>query len=173
MRGNDKPGARAVAFGGDAFDCVSGNNCVRSEALDDRLVQQHLQVPAMHRKLRPPVAGVDPARLAPDPLAELVVVREFGCADRGGVEAAGQPEIGQYPDRVRQQVDSDSERTDPVYRFVDDRVDADPMQAERRGQSADAGADDNCLHAVASHSISCNEGIIEYSIAFLVPEFPA
>src|SRR4051812_6527966 len=45
---------------------------VRADALLERLEQDHLQVAAMDRKLRPFVAGAPPKRLAVDQLAEAV-----------------------------------------------------------------------------------------------------
>ena len=56
------------------------------------------------------VAGVEPARLAPDPLAVAGEVGELGGPDACALEPSSRAEVGQLAHRVRQQVDADAER---------------------------------------------------------------
>src|SRR5204862_1215067 len=102
--------------------------------------------PAMDRELRHVVARVEPARLAPDLLAEAIGVEQLVRADRHGVESFEQAELLELPDRMRQRVDADAKLANAISLFVDLAVDPARMQHERCCESADAPADDDGLH---------------------------
>ena len=67
-----------AAFGlGPAGEMVAGEDVLPAQALDRGIEQDLLQRAAMDRELRPFVAGLDAARLAPDRLAVLGEVGEL------------------------------------------------------------------------------------------------
>src|SRR5205085_1399086 len=96
--------------------------------------------------LRHVVAGVEPARLAPDLLAEAVGVEQFIGADADRIETVEEAELGELLDGVRQGVDADAELAHRVRLLVDLAVDAARMQHQRGGQPADAAADNDGFH---------------------------
>jgi hypothetical protein len=60
---------------------MTGENVLSPQPLGRGIEQDLLQRAAMDRELRPFVAGLDAARLAPDRLALLGKIREFPGAD--------------------------------------------------------------------------------------------
>jgi len=105
--------------------------------------------------LRPAIAGRQAARLAPDHLAEAVGIDEFLRGDAGLRELVAEAELGQFPHRVGLQVDADTTRAH-IRRGLEHRaVDAGRMQRERRGQPADAAADDERLHGPVPSAARC------------------
>ena len=112
------------------------------------LVDHGLQAAAMDRELRKFKAGVGAARLAPDLLAAAVHVEQFVGADADLVEFRQQPQFGQLLDGMRQGIDADAELAHRVGLLENLAVDAACMQHQRRGQAADAAADDDGLHPI-------------------------
>ncbi|MNX92371.1 hypothetical protein D3C86_1245090 [compost metagenome] len=151
----------AAAHRGDGFDCMAGMNAVRAQALHCRLVQQHLELPAMHRELRPGVAGGHAARLVPDLLAKLVVVGEGGCLDGDLGQRVLQPQRGEFPHRMGQQVDADAKRADLLAGFPDFHIHAVPVAEQGERQPANAAAGDGDLRGL--------HGLLRGLLSGLVP----
>src|SRR5271155_4004264 len=147
---------RAVAvekIGGDAgfvlaggAEPVSGMDARLAEPRADRLIDHALQTAAMDGKLRYVVAGIEPARFAPDLLAEAVGVKQLIGAAAARIEPFQEPERGKLLDRVRQRVDADAELAYLIGLLEDFAVDAARVQHQRGGKTADAAADDDDLH---------------------------
>jgi hypothetical protein len=72
------------------------------------------------------------------------VIRSLAVSIPGGEEPVEQPEIGEDGDRGREDVDADAELAHIIGLLVDVDVDAAAVQAQRRGQAADAGTDHDC-----------------------------
>jgi len=68
------------------LEMVAGVDAVCAEPRAGLLQQEHLQVPAMDRDLRPAIAGRAPARLAPDSLSVLREIYELGGGDPDPLE---------------------------------------------------------------------------------------
>ena len=144
---------------------VAGVEAIFAEPRPRRLIDHAVQAAAMDRELRHVVAGVEPARLAPDLLAEAVHVEQLVGADRHCVEALQEAEPRKLLDGMRQRVDADAELAHRVGLLEHLAVDAAGMQHQRSRQPADAAADDERLHAynsvaraadVQRHSGPCN-----------------
>mgnify|MGYP003136857680 CR=1 FL=1 len=118
------------------------------EPFASRLVEDHLQPAAVDGILRPAIAGVAAARLAPDLLAVPVGVDQFLGLDRRRGEPVGEAQFRQFAHRMRQQVDADAERSDLRHRLEQRDLDAGSVQGERRRQPADPAARHDDLHAV-------------------------
>src|SRR3954447_9768514 len=99
------------AMGAGAIEKISGDTGVvlpeRAEAVAHmealfaeprarRLVNHALQAPSMDRELRHVVAGIEPARFAPNLLPEAIGVGELARADRDRVEPFQQPELLEF-----------------------------------------------------------------------------
>ena len=82
-------------------------------------------------------------RLREDELAVLGEEDGLLGAHSDGIQSRQQAQLGQLANRVRQEVDADAKRLEFRHRFVDAAGDSGLMQAERQGQSADAGAQDD------------------------------
>ncbi len=119
---------------------------IRAQPLAAGLEQQQLQVSAMDRELRRGIAGVAAERFPVDELAEAVVEHRLPGLDRNARQRALQPELAQFPARVRQDIDACAERRNLGGRFEHSRRDARAMQGERQRESADARADDDHFH---------------------------
>ena len=126
---------------------VAGVDLAFAEAGAGRLIDDALQLAAMDRELRHVEAGIQAAQFVPDGLAEAVGVEQFVGADGDRVEPLEQAELFQFADRVRQRVDADAEFADGVGLLKNLAVDAAGMQHQRRGQAANASADDDDFHA--------------------------
>jgi hypothetical protein len=96
----------------------------------------------------------------PQPLPEAVGVDELVGADRQPIQFIEQPEGSELLHGVRQKIDADAEFADGARRLVDLAVDADRMQAQGRGQAADAAADDQYFHGSASKTSSPRPGTL-------------
>ena len=115
-------------------------------------VEQHLlQGPPVDRELRPRVAGGPAPVLTPDLLTPPGAVDEQLRGDRLRLQCVEQAEGVQLPHGVGQQVDADPERPDLVDRLEHVDLDPDLVEAQRRRQAADPGADDHDL----GHRTSC------------------
>src|ERR1019366_375862 len=128
---------------------MAGQNVLLSQPLGRGVEQDLLQRAAMDRELRPSVAGLDAARLAPDRLAVLGKIREFPGAHARRVELVEQAEFDQLAHGVRQHVDADAERLPLGHALEYFGGDADLVQAEPQRQPADAAAGDKYGHGYA------------------------
>src|SRR6185436_12790432 len=79
-----------------------------------RLIDHALQAAAVNGELRHIIAGIEPARLAPDLLTEPVGVDQLVRADCDGVQPLHQHELLQFLDRMRQRVDTDAKLADAI-----------------------------------------------------------
>src|SRR4051812_30938355 len=111
-----------------------------------RLIDDALQAAAMDRELRHVVAGIEPARLAPDLLPEAIGVEQLAGTDRDRVEPLQQPELLELLDGMRQRIDTDAKLADAVGLLVDLAIDAAGMQHQRGRQPAHSSADNDRLH---------------------------
>ena len=136
--------ARAVLL--ERNEMVTGKYIVGADPLLHRGQQDHLQIATVDRVLRPGISGGEPAWLGPDQLAELVVIAEFRGLDRRRSQCVAEAELDQFAHRIRLQIDADAERLDVDGQFVDLRIDAGRMKAERGRKSANAGPDHHHLH---------------------------
>ena len=134
--------------------CPRWIRCV-AEPLLDGAVEQALQPATVDRELRPGIARLEPARLCPDPLPELIAVDQLPGSYAGGVELFEQAEFGQLLDRMRQQVDADAELADLGRLLEELDLDLPLGQAERRCQAADAAA---ASRVPASPSLTAKPG---------------
>ena len=111
--------------------------------------QDHLQLAAMDRELRPRQAGVAAARIGPDRLAVPVGVAQLAGLDAGRGQRRLEPEAGQDAHRAGLDVDADAERLHLAHRLEDLDVEAGAMQAHGRDEAADSGAGDHDLHGLS------------------------
>ena len=82
------------------------------QPIDHGIAQDALQVAPVDGELRHLVAGLEPARLAPDLLAEAVGVDQLARAHADLVEPGQQSELVQLGNGVRQHVDADAKLAD-------------------------------------------------------------
>ena len=75
-----------------------------TQPLPYRLQKANLQGASVDRVLRPPVPGRQAARLGPDSLPQLGVVRKLGGRNGGPGQNRGQAELGELAHRVRLKV---------------------------------------------------------------------
>jgi hypothetical protein len=142
----EEVGRDAAVVLAEVAEPVAGVQAAFAEPRAHRLMDHALQAPAMHRELRHVIAGVQPARLAPDLLAEAVGVDQLEGADRDRVEPLHQAELLQLLDRVRQRVDADAELADAFGLLEQLTVDAAGVQHQGCRQPSDPPADDDDLH---------------------------
>ena len=160
-RGRAVRAAAVEEIGGDAglvlaerAEPVAGTDAPFAEPRARRLVDQPLQSAAMYRELRHLVAGVEPARFAPDLLAEAVGVEQLVGADADGIEGFEQAQLSQFLDGVRERVDPDAELADGLRLLVELAIDPPRVQHQRRGETTDAAPDNDDFHdnALLEHS---------------------
>ena len=137
--------AALVLLEGD--EMAPGADALGAERRARRVLQDHQQIAAVDRILRPGIAGGAAARLAPDELPVPVVVGERRGLDRGVGERPAEAQLDQLAHRVGLKIDPEPERIDARDRFEDAALDPRRRQAERRREPADAAADDQRLHA--------------------------
>ncbi|MCY1226542.1 hypothetical protein D9M72_387770 [compost metagenome] len=150
---------------------MPGVDRIRTQPLGHGAMQQHLELAAMDRELRPVVARRQPARFMPDALAQLVVVGERRGLDRDPGQRVAQAELGQDAYRVRQQVDAHAEGAQRFAGFPDFGVDAVAVAQQCQRQPADAAAGDCDLHVVsplAAHRCAPGRRILLLSITIRV-----
>src|SRR6185295_15658409 len=82
-------------------ETAAGVDRLRPEPFLDGAMDHALQAAAMNRELRHVVAGVEPARLAPDFLAVAVEIIQLVGAHGGGIQPVEQTESCQFTDRMR------------------------------------------------------------------------
>ena len=148
MRDVRRDAAGIVAVAGDA---AAEPDRLRSQPLHHLLVQQHVEAAAMHRILRPVVAGETPARLRIDVVAVEPDQRPFPRGQAHLIELAlGDPEIVELAHRIGLHIDADAERAHLARRFEHHAGHADLVQRQGRRQSADAAAGDE--HGAFRHA---------------------
>jgi hypothetical protein len=117
-----------------------------AEPVEHCLVEHALQPAAVDGELRHLVAGVNPARLAPDLLAEAIGVDQLAGADRHLVEPRQQAELGQLGDGVGEHVDADAQLAEAPGGLVDLAADAARLEHQGQRQPADAASDYDHFH---------------------------
>ena len=132
----------------EANEVMTGADPLGAEARTNRVKQDDEQLAAMDRILRPAIAGGAAAWFRPDQLAVFVVVGERRRFDRGLGERIAQTELGELAHCIGLQVDADAERAQRDDELIDAAINAGGVQAERRGQPADATADNENLHGL-------------------------
>src|SRR5262249_57952920 len=100
--------------------------------LGDRRQQTLVQLAAPDRDLRPAVAGIAPARLAPHALAVLVVEDELGGEDADLREPFAKAERGELAHRIGLQVDAVTDRLEPGPPIIDAAGRGRPGPGERQ-----------------------------------------
>ena len=94
-----------------------------------------------------------PARFVPDRLAAFGEVGQRGRRQAVGGEVVGQAECVELANGVRQQVDADTQRLDPIDALEDPDGKAGTVQAQCRGQTTDpTTGDDDVVHFVSRPS---------------------
>ena len=119
-----------------------------------RLEQDHLQLAAMDRELRPRQSGMAAARVGPDRLAVPVGVAQLARLDAGCRQRRLEPEACEDPNGAGLDVDADAERLELGHRFEHLDVEARALQAHGRREAADARAGDHDLHDVKRSRLS-------------------
>ncbi len=120
---------------------------VRADSFPNGRRKHRLQIPAVDRVLRPIVARVPSHRLAIDELTEAVEERRLPGEDRHARERRLQPQLAERLRCVREDIDADPERPDLRGGLVDATSEPGAMQHQPERQAADAGADDEDVHA--------------------------
>ena len=117
---------------------------VRPDPLHHLFMQQHVELAAMNRILRPVVAGQEPARLGIDVVAVKPDQRPFLCGQADAVEILlGDAEIIEFAHGIGLQIDADAERAHFPHRFEDDAGHADLVERQGCCQPANAAAGDD------------------------------
>jgi hypothetical protein len=120
---------------------------LRPDPLDDLVVQEHMEQPAMYGVLRPVVAGEFSARFGIDVVAVQSDQRPLPGGQTHPVEIGlGDAEVVKFAHGVRLQIDADAERAHVTHRFEDSARHADLMQRERGREPTDAAAGND--HAI-------------------------
>ena len=115
------------------------SNSAGAETLDDGLVEEHLQAAAVHRVLRPLVAGAHAARLGVHLFAVQSDQHQFPGLQPDGVELLWpDPELVELSHGVRLQVDADAERLEVPHGFQHETRHPDLMQGQCDTQSSNA-----------------------------------
>jgi len=116
---------------------------VGPQAFAHGAVQHHLQLPAMHRILRPPVAGQQAARLGVHVVAVAADQGPLARLDADRVEhRVVETQVVQLAHRIGLQVDAHPQRLQVGHRLVDHAGHADLVQREGQGHAPDATAGD-------------------------------
>src|SRR5215469_9466298 len=156
-------------IGGDAgfilakgAEAMPGMDAMLADAFADGVVDHALQSAAMNRKLRHVIAGVEPARLAPDFLAEAIGIEQLVSADRDRIESLQKPERGELLDCMRQRIDADTEFADLLGLLEHLALDAARVQHQRGGQSANPAACNDRFHGCRSSETDVRD--LEYQI---------
>jgi hypothetical protein len=103
---------------------------IRPDSGQHFVVKHFLKPPAMHRKLRPPVARVATTGLVPEQLPVFVIIPQVFGFDGYPGKFRGQPQVGEYPNAVGQQIDTHPKRPNGGHRLVNLYPKASLMQAE-------------------------------------------
>jgi hypothetical protein len=84
---------------------VAGDECARSETLDDRIAYQQLQVSAVDRELRPFEAGIKSTRIGQNYLPALGQIFHYSGFDPGRGQPVTEPEVKEGLGAMWQQID--------------------------------------------------------------------
>ena len=150
----DEPRAHAIADRLELCKAHAGTYPIRSDPSTDRVEQDHLQLAAMNRVLWILVAGRQPARIDEDFLAEAVHEHQLFGVDRNARKRIAEAKPGQYADRMRQQIDADTESANRFDLLVHGYVEPATMQTEGGSEAADTGARDDDVHATILNKMS-------------------
>ena len=132
---------RIVAVAGDA---MAGPHRIRADALQNLLVEQHLEPTAMRRILRPFIAGLKAARLGIDVVAVQADQRPFLRRQTDQVEVRGDDaEVEKLAHRVGLQIDADAEWPQLPHALEHDARHTDLMKRQRHGKAANTAAGDH------------------------------
>ena len=105
----------------------------------DGVVQHHLQLPPVHRILRPVVARLQAAWLGVHLVPVAAHQRPFACLQANGVQhVVAKPQVVQLAHSVGLQVDAHAQRLQFRHRFKDDAGHADLVQGEGGGHATNA-----------------------------------
>lgn len=129
---------------------MSGPHGGRAKPLKHGLREDALEPAAVNADLRHREAGGYPARPEQDLGPQPVGVAQFSRKEASVAQLGEQPEFGEFPHHVGQQVDADTQLVDGLALLVDNAVDAHVVQPQRRGKSADARANDQDPHGFPS-----------------------
>ena len=110
---------------------MPGADIVSADARAHCREQDHQQLAAMDRVLRPVISGSTAARFRPDQLAVLVEISKRGRLDCGLGQLLAEPELAELAYCVGLQIDPNPERPQGDNGFVDATLDAGGVQAER------------------------------------------
>jgi hypothetical protein len=150
----DQRADAAVGILGVAGDAAAEPHCAGTGALDQPPIEQHMEMAAVHRILRPVVAGEFPARLRIDVVAVEGDQRPFLRRHADAVEIAlREAEIGELAHGVGLHIDADAERAQFARRLEHDAGYADLVQRQRGGEPADAPARDQ--HWMVRRALHC------------------
>jgi hypothetical protein len=112
-----------------------------AQALLHGIEQHHLQLSAVHRILRPPVAGLQAARFGIDLVAVAAYQGPFPRLQPDGVQhIVAEAQVMQLPHGVGLQVDAHAQRLQLRHRLEHDAGHADLVQREGGGHATDAAA---------------------------------
>ncbi len=143
--GGDAGGVVAVSA-----DLVAQADRIAAEPFERRPVQQHLQLAAVHRVLRPAIARQQAARLGIDVIAVAADQGPLAGLDADGVEQlVVEAEVVQLAHGIGLQVDADAQRLQLGHGLEDDARHADLVQREGERDAADAAAGDQ--HGAGVH----------------------
>src|SRR5471032_3324578 len=144
----DEAGEDLAALLLERRDAAAEPDLVRAQDLLRGLEQDHLQLAAMNRELRPRQAGVAAARIGPDRLAVAVGVAQLARLDAGRGQCRLHAEARQDAHGARLDVDADAQRTELAHGFEDVDIEARALEAHRGGEAADARAGNDDLHGL-------------------------
>ena len=140
-------------IGGDAgfiltegAEAMAGMDTLLTDPFAHGVMDHAMQPAAMDRKLRHVIAGVEPARFAPDLLTEAIGIEQLIGAYRDRIEPLQKSECAKLLDRMRQRIDADAKLADLVGLLEHLALDAACVQHQRGGESANAAACDNYFH---------------------------
>ena len=136
----------------EARDAAAELDPVRAQHLPRGVEQDHLQLAAMDRELRPRQAGMAAARIGPDRLAVAVGIAQLARLDGGRGQRRLEAEAAEDAHGAGLDVDADAQRLQLAHRLEHLDIEAGAMEAHRGDESADAGAGNDDLHRGAQAS---------------------
>ena len=110
------------------------------------LEQGDLQDPPVDRNLRHRIAGIAPARLAPDALAVAVVIDQLARGDAQRFQLRRQPQPVEDRHGMRQQIDPDAQLIDLGNGLIDRDIVSGIGQQQGCNAAGDPGAGNTNLH---------------------------
>src|SRR5215467_824390 len=143
---------RALARG-HGLEQVTRMDRLAPKPFNGGIAQHALQATPVDRQLRYLVACLEPARFAPDLLAEAVGIDQLARAHTDGVEALEQAELAQLGNGVRQHIDADTQLADTLGGLEDLAWNSTCLQHQGKRKPADASADDDDVHRLTSPTL--------------------